>query len=358
MCSPIIIHHLSGVCASECTIVTDSPQTLHTKMSRPPETHLGEATGRVAQRSPWTMHHSKKSNRPYSETRVSTYIRPSDFTVNEGQKNDPTVLLEQDRAEQGNGNNRPSVFDRLSNVSDENMSINPLQENRHEPKAVHQLRKVKAMIDPMPYHPRNGATKTDVVIGMDVLFSKRYTFSPSGYDSDTPPYVLPAPQHLYPKIKASPDAEMMTYKRRLNDVRSRLDDKDIAVWRRHTKLMLQTGDIAQMVKRQIGAEMGTKAFCKLFEILVEFQLAPFGPQVSTVHLCEAPGAFVAATNHYLRQVRLPFDVKVWTSFSEHVGRIGALCNVVLIASTVVITGIQGQPAMEMESCDIKSLLRG
>lgn len=92
------------------------------------------------------------------------------------------------------------------------------------------------------------------------------------------------------------------------------------------------------VRGVVGPEMCTKAFCKMFEILSAFQLSPpsasapapapasaAGTATATataaghamtrarvVHLCEAPGAFVAATNHYLRQQygdSLDFD---WT----------------------------------------------
>ena len=70
----------------------------------------------------------------------------------------------------------------------------------------------------------------------------------------------------------------------------------------------------------MNPEMCTKAFCKMFEILAGFQLKPAASTSSSaaaaaatpsaghpsvraraVHLCEAPGAFVAATSHYLRQ---------------------------------------------------------
>ena len=52
----------------------------------------------------------------------------------------------------------------------------------------------------------------------------------------------------------------------------------------------------------LQVEMGTKAWCKMYEILVAYELAPPTPKCNTVHLCEAPGAFITATNHYLRQM--------------------------------------------------------
>jgi hypothetical protein len=47
--------------------------------------------------------------------------------------------------------------------------------------------------------------------------------------------------------------------------------------------------------RKLKVEMGTKAWCKVFEILVAYQLEPPTPECITVHLCEAPGAFITAT---------------------------------------------------------------
>ena len=47
-----------------------------------------------------------------------------------------------------------------------------------------------------------------------------------------------------------------------------------------------------------------QAFLKFFEVLNRFSLLP-GRQkpFTSVHLCEAPGAFIAALNHYIRQSR-------------------------------------------------------
>lgn len=40
----------------------------------------------------------------------------------------------------------------------------------------------------------------------------------------------------------------------------------------------------------------------MYEMLHYFKLLPAdNPRVSTMHVCEAPGGFIAATNHYLRK---------------------------------------------------------
>lgn len=68
-------------------------------------------------------------------------------------------------------------------------------------------------------------------------------------------------------------------------------------------------------------ELCTTAWAKMYESIVTFDLLPGsgtlpsdstaavgrveggGPAVGTVHLCEAPGAFISATNHFIRSQR-------------------------------------------------------
>jgi hypothetical protein len=46
---------------------------------------------------------------------------------------------------------------------------------------------------------------------------------------------------------------------------------------------------------------GSRAFFKLYEVLVKFpNLIPNSNAISTLHICEAPGKFIAATNHYIK----------------------------------------------------------
>jgi cap2 methyltransferase len=86
------------------------------------------------------------------------------------------------------------------------------------------------------------------------------------------------------------------------------------VWKRHTQFMNHTGDIVREVRRRIHPELCTKAWCKMFEMLHTFELLPtvaFAQRrpVRTLHVCEAPGAFICATNHFLRvqQSDVPVD---------------------------------------------------
>eukprot|EP00961_Rhodomonas_salina_P247337 3341908-Rhodomonas_salina.2 len=47
--------------------------------------------------------------------------------------------------------------------------------------------------------------------------------------------------------------------------------------------------------------MSTNAFAKMYELLNAFPLVHASSErFNSLHLCEGPGAFVCATNHYLR----------------------------------------------------------
>jgi len=62
------------------------------------------------------------------------------------------------------------------------------------------------------------------------------------------------------------------------------------------------GAIARYMRTQMNAELCTQAWCKFHEVLGTF---PNLTQIdndfvlNAVHLCEAPGAFIASLNHYL-----------------------------------------------------------
>lgn len=54
------------------------------------------------------------------------------------------------------------------------------------------------------------------------------------------------------------------------------------------------------LKNNFNAEMMTNAWIKMYEILKVYQnLIPIKPTVKTFHICEAPGGFVSATNHFV-----------------------------------------------------------
>lgn len=89
----------------------------------------------------------------------------------------------------------------------------------------------------------------------------------------------------------------------LNAVKNQLSDKDIQVWHQHTNSTNRAGRVITFIRLPVNAELCSQAWCKFFEILGTFNLLPEealqNGELNSVHLCEAPGAFVTALNHYL-----------------------------------------------------------
>lgn len=88
----------------------------------------------------------------------------------------------------------------------------------------------------------------------------------------------------------------------LSNCKNKLDDKDLNFWGSHTKRTLRTGDVVFSLRRDFGPEMCTIAWAKMYEILTTYSLLGENESkiFNTVHLCEAPGAFICATNHYIK----------------------------------------------------------
>ncbi|XP_019742587.1 cap-specific mRNA (nucleoside-2'-O-)-methyltransferase 2 [Hippocampus comes] len=90
----------------------------------------------------------------------------------------------------------------------------------------------------------------------------------------------------------------------LNAVKNQLSDKNIEVWHNHTNSTNRAGKVIATVRSAANAEICTQAWCKFYEILGTFNLlseeALHSGELNTVHLCEAPGAFISALNHYVK----------------------------------------------------------
>ncbi|KAG9474757.1 hypothetical protein GDO78_003297 [Eleutherodactylus coqui] len=129
------------------------------------------------------------------------------------------------------------------------------------------------------------------------LFSKCFT-----YKKDEA-WHLPSTAELL-----SSDHEEFTYllslKESLNAVKNLLSDKKLDDWHRHTSFTNRAGRIVPEVRRGANAELCTQAWCKFHEIIYTYPLLPntalWSYELNTLHLCEAPGAFVSSLNHYLK----------------------------------------------------------
>ncbi|KAJ8339697.1 hypothetical protein SKAU_G00343300 [Synaphobranchus kaupii] len=148
----------------------------------------------------------------------------------------------------------------------------------------------------------------DVVSEIQELFNKITTYSkpaPGEWVIPHPSESLRCDPHQHARLQALKDS--------LNEVKNQLSDKNLEVWHQHTSFTNRAGKVIAHVRAAANAEICTQAWCKFYEILVTFSLVPDralqNGELNSVHLCEAPGAFIASLNHYLKSNSLYCD---WT----------------------------------------------
>ncbi|XP_030621852.1 cap-specific mRNA (nucleoside-2'-O-)-methyltransferase 2 [Chanos chanos] len=164
---------------------------------------------------------------------------------------------------------------------------------------------------------------------------KSYT-SPFGREWCLPDVstVLRDPPTSYPRLQA--------LKHSLNEVKNQLSDKDLKVWHQHTCSTNRAGTITAHLRSHVNAELCTQAWAKFYEILGSFPLLPDGAlqrgELNTVHLCEAPGAFISAMNHFLNTSGLHCDwswvANTLNPYYEGNGRSCTIADDRLIAHTL------------------------
>ncbi|XP_029904405.1 cap-specific mRNA (nucleoside-2'-O-)-methyltransferase 2 [Myripristis murdjan] len=131
------------------------------------------------------------------------------------------------------------------------------------------------------------------------LFNKvrTYTKPPNGE------WCIPDP-NVALRHPAEEHCQLQALKASLNAVKNQLSDKAVEVWHQHTNSTNRAGKVIAAVRSAANAEICTQAWCKFYEILGTFQLLPEeaiqSGELNTVHLCEAPGAFITALNHYIK----------------------------------------------------------
>lgn len=95
---------------------------------------------------------------------------------------------------------------------------------------------------------------------------------------------------------------LKTKKKELNNTKSELNSIDIVKWRQHTSNMHVCGLIPSYLRREIKAELVTQAWTKFYTILSSFSLIQSDNTENlfkSIHLCEAPGAFITSLNHFI-----------------------------------------------------------
>ncbi|XP_050425244.1 cap-specific mRNA (nucleoside-2'-O-)-methyltransferase 2-like [Adelges cooleyi] len=97
--------------------------------------------------------------------------------------------------------------------------------------------------------------------------------------------------------------KLQDQKNKLNLVKHKLNEFELDKWHEHTAKMNPAGLVMNHVRKHIHPDFLTQAWCKFYEILCSSSLfhqdALLKGNIFTVHLCEAPGAFVSALNHFM-----------------------------------------------------------
>ncbi|XP_066504359.1 cap-specific mRNA (nucleoside-2'-O-)-methyltransferase 2 isoform X2 [Hoplias malabaricus] len=169
------------------------------------------------------------------------------------------------------------------------------------------------------------------------LFSKVRRYSPppgAEWSLPDPSVVLCEQPSSHPHLQA--------LKQSLNEVKNQLSDKDLAVWHQHTCYTNRAGAVTAHLRASANAELCTQAWAKFYEILGTFDLLPEAAlqigELNSVHLCEAPGAFISALNHYLQTSGIPCDwnwvANTLNPYNEANGRSCTIADDRLIAHTL------------------------
>ncbi|XP_012690972.2 cap-specific mRNA (nucleoside-2'-O-)-methyltransferase 2 [Clupea harengus] len=185
--------------------------------------------------------------------------------------------------------------------------------------------------------PEHESFDEDMLREVRALFSKVKGYSrPEGVEwrLPDPGVLLTEPPHAHPHLQA--------LKRSLNTVKNQLSDKDLETWHQHTCSTNRAGTVTAHLRTTANAELCTQAWAKFYEVLGTFDLLPAEAlqrgELLSVHLCEAPGAFISALNHFLKSSGMPCDWS-WTAstlnpYYEANGRTHTIADDRLLARTL------------------------
>lgn len=139
--------------------------------------------------------------------------------------------------------------------------------------------------------------KMDLIVEAETtkLFDKRFKIENR--------YSLPKAETMFTEESWTVE-ELQILKKQLNETKSKLNDYNLVEWKQHTRSRNKASKILWRLKKDLKVEFLTQAWCKFYENACVFPLVPEKVletgEFTSVHLCEAPGAFIAALNHWLR----------------------------------------------------------
>ncbi|XP_001375930.2 cap-specific mRNA (nucleoside-2'-O-)-methyltransferase 2 [Monodelphis domestica] len=146
----------------------------------------------------------------------------------------------------------------------------------------------------------------DVLADVSELFAKKFSYGKPPNNE----WQLPDSNDVF-TCDHTEFNSLLVLKNSMNEVKNLLSDKNLDDWHQHTSFTNKAGKIIPHVKKIVNAELCTQAWCKFHEVLCSFPLIPQeafqNGELNSVHLCEAPGAFIASLNHYLRSHNIPCD---------------------------------------------------
>lgn len=132
---------------------------------------------------------------------------------------------------------------------------------------------------------------------VNASFNKIFSFENNG------DCCLPNPNTMF-KEEAWHIKELYAIKEILNETKSKLNNYRLNEWSEHTRKRNKAGSVIYFIDRTIEPEFITQAWCKFYEIVSRFPLVPndaiTNKSFTSVHLCEAPGAFITSLNHWLK----------------------------------------------------------
>lgn len=154
-------------------------------------------------------------------------------------------------------------------------------------------------------------------------------------------WALPNPSDLFtePQWKLNSFQDLKTV---LNRTKQKLNFFDLEQWHAHTTKMNPAGLVINHIRKHIRPDFLTQAWCKFYEIACSSSLFPQDAidknSVFTVHLCEAPGAFVSSLNHYMainhEQLRLKWLAMTLNPYHESNGHPNIISDDRLILNTL------------------------